>query len=451
MSQTYYVSFEVIPSDDGLVDKRIEEASAHCWIVEDDPVSAASKAVYHIRKSGWKIIAVEHPPTQVSLEHFKESDLGEKFYLEAQEFGIATCFRAYTPAKELCTEEPIRQIPKRELDMNQWLQSQHAIRSRIGCLFYAKTDTCHEIIDAHSIQKNGALSAVAREGLVYSVSTKLSDIRKNKGKLSLVKNHINSMSTFRGLCRHHDNLIFRPIDMALLLPTDEQVFLYAYRTVLRERFAKECAVVNYSEQLKSFSGTQATKTLFEGALEGNAIGLKSLRNHQSAFDSSHQEQNFDDIRYVVLKSEKAPTVVFSGSFYPDWGFNGEYIQNLYDLSKERQMITFSFAPTDTGWCFLFAWHKVSDAVCRHFISSLKTAMRTGKVVEDLLFGMVVKCCENTAFSPDWWENLPTAEKQKLEEAMTSGADPLKLIASDYLQTGIPGIHQWQFDSIQDNL
>lgn len=451
MPTTFFLSFEVVPSDEGLVDSRIVGGQAHCWVVEDDPISALVKATYRVKQSGWAIKAIETEPIPVRLEDFRERDLGEKAFLEAQEHGIAVFTVAHTPAEDLQTAEPIRQKRHKEFDLHDFIRAQHAARSQGRCLFYQTTDKCSEVIDAHSIQKNGALSMIARDGYVYSTSSKFSDIKRSKGRLTLTKTHINAMSVFRGLCHHHDSLIFRPIDLEKLKPTDEQVFLYAYRCILKERFAKECVVETLDQQLKVFGGTSATRDLLEGCKEGNQLGLAGLKSEQANYDVSHRQGRFDDIRYVMFESSQPPTAVFSGQIYPDWGFNGEPIQNLADRTIRRALLTFSFAPTDAGWAFLFAWHAVSDHVCRHFVSTLQAAIRGGQSVEDLLFGLVVKGCENTAYSPDWIERRSAEERRLMEDAMTHGADVLKLVEQDYLMSGQADFHGWRFDSVSDNL
>ena len=451
MPITFYLSFEVIPSDEGLVDKRIVGGQAHCWVVEDDPISALSKATYRVQQSGWTIQSIDTKPIPVRLEDFRERDLGEKSFLEAQEHGIAVFTVAHTPAKDLHSDVPIRQQPHEDLDLHDFIRSQHAVRSQGQCLFYQSTEKCSEIIDAHSIQKNGALSMIARNGYVYSVSQKYTDIKRSRGRLTLTRTHVNSMSVFRGLCHHHDSSLFCPIDLEKLKPTTEQAFLYAYRCILKERFAKVCVVETIDRLLKRFQGTRATRELLEGFLEGNQLGLVRLMNEQAQYDESHRQGRFDDIRYVMFESLCAPTAVFSGQIYPDWGFNGEPIQDLVDRTTRRSLLTFSFAPTGAGWAFLFAWHKASDDVCRYFISTLQSAIRGGQSVEDLLFGLVVKGCENAAYSPDWVERRTTEEKCLMEDAMTHGADVLKIVGQDYLLSGTANFHEWRFDSVSDNL
>src|SRR5574337_1945141 len=55
---------------------------------------------------------------------------------------------------------------------------------------------------------------------------------------------INKVSTFLGFCKYHDNNLFKPIDDQYLIPTDQQVLLYAYRSLSRELFVKENVLNN---------------------------------------------------------------------------------------------------------------------------------------------------------------------------------------------------------------
>ena len=63
---------------------------------------------------------------------------------------------------------------------------------------------------------------------------------------------IRSATTFRGLCKKHDEEIFNPIDDALDVYNKEHQFLLAYRAALREYFVKVGAV----KQIQSFFGSE---------------------------------------------------------------------------------------------------------------------------------------------------------------------------------------------------
>ena len=451
MPETFFICFETSPEPGSVIDSRIEDALAYCWVAESDPGSAMMKANYKVRQSGWKIEKVETPPVQVTRESFDGKDWGLECYEKCQEDGIALFFFGRTNVEELQTDEPTLGPMVSDINLHEWLSDQRHIKNAGGCLFYDSTDECLEVIDAHSIQRSKALSAIAEDGYIYSPSLSFGDIKKAKGKASLARSHINSFSTFRGLCKTHDNLIFQPIDDDLLKPTDQQAFLYAYRSILKQLSAKNFAVESLRNQLSRFTGSSATREFLETSLEGNSWGQRNLEREKACYDQSHREQKFSDIRYVVFNSKARPTVVFSGGLFPDWGFNGEPIQNLADFEKNLSVMTFSFGPTKDGWAFLFAWHKSSDEVGRYFISTLQRSIRDDGNLGNLLFQLVVKGCENTAFSPTWIESLSKDQRTDLAEALTFGSDLLRSPDGNYLTNGFDAPPGWEFSSVEDNL
>lgn len=451
MPQTYFVMFETSPEPGSAIDSRIDGALAHVWVLESDPTSAMIKASYKVRQAGWKIDKVETQPVAVDRDDFKNKDLGLKSFDECQQDGLSLVFVGYTDAEELHTDEPQPVPVVSEINLHEWLSDQKKIKDGGKCLFYDVTESCCEVIDAHSIQRGQALSSIDVDGYVYSPSLSFGDIKKSKGKASFARTHINSFSTFRGLCMFHDNLVFQAIDNAPLKPTDEQAFLYAYRSILKQLSAKNFVVESLRNQLSRFSGSTATREFMENSLKGNGMGQQYLEREKSHFDESHRRGNFSDIRYVFFRSKIAPTVVFSGGFFPDWGFNGEPIQDLGDFTGDRSSMTFSSAPTEDSWGFLFAWHRSSDEVCRYFISTLQQSIREGQNLGNLLFQLVVKGCENTAFSPTWIEALNDDQKSELIEAMTYGSDLLKAPDGSYLTGGLEAPPDWEFTGVEDNL
>lgn len=451
MEQTFFILFETSPEPGSVIDPRIEGALAHCWIVESDARSAMMKASYKVRQSGWRIDKVNTPPVVVTRDDHAGKDWGLKCFDQCQIDRLALAFVGHSKAVDLHSDEP-KSAPKvADINLSEWLLDQKRIKDAGKCLFYDAAEYCNEVIDAHSIQRGQALSSIAVDGYVYHPSLSFGDVKKSKGKVSFARTHINSFSTFRGLCKIHDNLVFRSIDDQPLKPTDQQAFLYAYRSILKELSAKNFAAESLRSQLSRFQGSTATKAFLEISLEGTSWGQHYVQREKSRFDESYRQGTHSDIRYVLFRSASEPTVAFSGGFFPDWGFNGEPIQDLTDLTTDRGAITFSFAPTENGWGFLFAWHKCSDEVCRYFISTLQRSIREGRNLGNLLFQLVVKGCENTAFSPTWIEALSDERKSQLIEAMSFGSDLLKAPDESYLTGGIEAPPGWEFNAVEDNL
>jgi len=49
---------------------------AHCWVLEDSPENALSKAAFHVFNYDWELERIERPPVETSKDHFIGKDLG---------------------------------------------------------------------------------------------------------------------------------------------------------------------------------------------------------------------------------------------------------------------------------------------------------------------------------------------------------------------------------------
>jgi hypothetical protein len=342
---------------------------------------------------------------------------------------------------------PVRLPFQSEINLAEIFALRKRIRGMGGCLYY-QTSECDEMIEAHSIQRSGVLSLIAEDGKVFVPSSSHSDLKKNKGRIVFRCRPIRGVSTFRGFCKRHDNAIFRPIDDEVLVPTSEQAFLYAYRTLGREIAAKRDALQNYETQLENPSLTSATRKLISGMALGTGHGLKNLMRQKEIFDTTHRDRTFDDIRYVAFCAKSKPSIVFSGGLFPETGFYREKIQNL--RGSDLDQLFFSFATMEEGWAFLFTWHKESDLSSEAFLGSLAYSHRASDRIEDLLFGMILSGCENLAIAPQWMTARTPEEIWKLETAISSGASVFTNQEMRDVIDGVKGITDWEFDSVIDS-
>jgi hypothetical protein len=304
------------------------------------------------------------------------------------------------------------------------------------------------MIEAHSIQRSGALSLIAEDGEVFVPSSSHSDLKRNNGRFVFRRRPIRGVSTFRGFCKRHDNAIFQPIDDEVLIPTHEQALLYAYRSLGREIAAKRDALKNYEAQLDKPTLTSATRKLLTGMALGTGHGLKNMMRQKEMFDATLRDKTYDDIRYVAFCSKTKPSLVFSGSLFPEKGFYHEKIQNL--MGCDLDQIFFSFAPLASGWAFLFIWHKSSDESAKAFMGSLAYSQRCEERIEDLLFGMLLGGCENLAIAPNWMKERSPDEIRKLEMTISSGASAFMNQSMRDVIDGVKGIIDWEFDRVIDS-
>ncbi|MFZ2406146.1 MAG: hypothetical protein WAW41_13490, partial [Methylobacter sp.] len=312
------------------------------------------------------------------------------------------------------------------------------------CLHYDSGNKCNSIIDAHSIQRNRSLSSIARNGEVYVVARNIGNLKKNGDNLTYKKARIKSFSTFAGFCQYHDNELFKSIDDFPLTPTEQQIFLYAYRSLCRELFVKENSLALIDSQIKCHNN-KADIGLLNTHKVARTFSFDNLKRHKSEYDKSLKSKSYSDIKYVVFISKQKPCIAFSGLFWPDFDFLGKQLQNLGDYKTKLELITMCSAPMDdNNWGFLFAWHKNSSNICNSFMESLATAIYNNCDIGDLLFRLVISNCENLAISPQWWEKLSEDHKEKISSRVTSMAHPDIEIKHNYLMNGLEGISQWQF-------
>jgi len=446
--KTFYLSFEVAPTPNNEQYQLVKGAIVHCWVVERDHQTAYTQAAFFVSKYDWKIERNDTLPVEVKEENFLERDLGLEQYRKAQEEGISISYVAWSRDGVTASGPSTLKLPY-EFNLAEFLRKQKELRNRGRCLHYDSGEKCNHAINAHSIQKNKSLVKIAQNGKVYTLSPNMSDIKKHRGNPSYEKIGINKVSTFLGFCKKHDNELFEPIDNNPLYPTDEHVFLYSYRSMCRELFVKENAVANLNDHLNSpgyKNGNEILKFL-SAFRDGSQFSLNNLRRHKSIYDTDLRAKEYADIKYVLFVSAEKPFIAFSGLFYPDFDFMGRQLQYLGDHKNSLDLITFCSAPMESGWGFLFAWHKSSSTVCTELMKSLATMAHDGNYLGDLLFRLVISSCENLAISPEWWDQLDQNNKEQILSYARLNANVFTAIKPTYLMEGLEGIAHWEFESV----
>ena len=332
--------------------------------------------------------------------------------------------------------------------INEYLKSLRVFSKGGRCLYFnSHGENCNEIINAHSIQKSGMLKRICNDGHVYGINKHFGNTLKNKGKSSLYKIGIKDISTFRGFCKKHDNELFDVIDNNLFVPNKLQCFLYSFRTLCRELFAKENAIKVLIKAVEREKNMHVANQL-KGALIGNIKGYEILKLHKSKFDRCLVENNFDEIEFCCFNFAEKPRIAFSGISFPDYSFLGNKLQD-YIGNEFLQMFTYCSAPREKGWSYVFTWHKSSTAVAKSFLDSLRTIAAETGGLEDHLFRLIFTC-ENFAINPSWWEVLTSSSTNEILEYLSYINSLQNLIESDYLRTGLEGISDWKVQSVNQS-
>lgn len=443
---TYFLSLNVSPTQDNAQYAVVRGALAHCWIVEDNPEDAFSKASFYVAKYDWSVEDIETYPIETTRQDFAQRDLGLENFDKAQRHGIAVVFLGWARDGKT-TFGPTELEPLHTIDINGFLKTLKYFKNRGRCLHFDSNGRCQEIVHAHSIQRGKALSPISCDGHVYRLTPVIGNPENSMDRLSCERVGVNRVSTFLGFCKRHDSQLFAEIDKHSLIPTDKQVFLYAYRSLCRELFVKENSLNILESQLNKGPIQKAIRDLLSDIRRGTAFGLKNLKKHKLIYDDSLRERRYSDIEYVLFESNQNPSMAFSGLFYPDFDFLGRRLQDLGDYETELELITICSALTESGWGFLFSWHASSSKVCNDFMRSLATMVHDGCGLGDLLFRLVISNCENHAISPQWWENLPSYLKEQIIHRASKMVDVLSNTPRSYLMEGLEGIVNWRFDNV----
>lgn len=311
-----------------------------------------------------------------------------------------------------------------------------------------------KIIKAHTIQRNGGLSRIARNGHVYHFDFNALTLRDNKGlpKVNLIG--IRKASTFTGFCKHHDNSTFEPIEKNPFESNQEHTFLLAYRNICRELYLKRIqkeslGLLRNVDKGRELSEQIRINEMIHPLELGMNTSLNTLNHHKKIYDNALKTQNFQDVNYYVLRFDQTPDILCSGSFYPDFDFEGNRIQNLADMSKISSIISLSIITTDYGGAVVLSWVRKDSVPCNKLINTLNKIPDNNKINAILI--LMLTSIENVYFSPIWWENLNDEDQKKLQIKIMQGAHPFFPRNSDCLLDHGFRIIDWNLLNIESNV
>lgn len=278
------------------------------------------------------------------------------------------------------------------------------------------------IVRAHTVQRNGGLSRIARDGHVY---TFLSGDRIADNQLvtpSLVG--IKKASTFTGFCSWHDNQTFEPIEHFPFQSTPQHTFLLGYRALSHELYKKKAAIdltfpyqLQHLDKGRSLSQQINTQHLLHTLIASYRIGLRDLVHYKTAYDQALLASNFSEANYYVLRLDKTPEFLCASPLAPDFDFAGELLQDPMNISLVLDHLVFSMIATDSGGAVIFSWLGQSKAAVQ-LVKSLDVL--SDKELPHAIVRFAFEYFENIFASPIWWESLDTTAQQHLLKRQASG-------------------------------
>jgi len=154
---------------------------------------------------------------------------------------------------------------------------------------------------------------------------------------------------------------------------------------------------------------------------GQYRGMQDILEQKQRFDSMQASKDYSDIRSFVVTFENVPDVLCSSAIAPECDFGGQRLQDLGDLSKTVELMTFSLIATDNGGAFVFAWHSNDDAACRPLATSL--AKLNDQDLPHAVIRFIFEYCENHYLRPEWWDKLDEKARHAITNRLQLGSSP----------------------------
>jgi len=283
--------------------------------------------------------------------------------------------------------------------------------------FHASVDkaSCHgKIIESHTVSKSGSLKRIAPDSFVFHFKPDINALFKNNVKLVLQTTGIGQASTFPGFCGHHDKELFSPIEDRQFETNHYNCMLLGYRALTKEIYAKEMSKSLNSKQRVMDRGADAItqvaiQQFLSHMLEQTDLALRDLQSIKGNYDQAFVSGDYSSVHYLVVSFEEDPSILFSGSFFPEFDFSGERLQT-FETEDELDSISVNAISLPKGGAVVFQWMGESDVNTRFICSLLR--------LESHLWGTMLvqfafESFENLFISKRWWSSLSDSQKEKL--------------------------------------
>lgn len=290
----------------------------------------------------------------------------------------------------------------------------------------ANPTICNQIIQAHSIQKSGIISEIARNQHIYEFSADLGDmIKHNRIEPKLIG--INKASTFSGFCNFHDTETFKPIETSQIQINNEHIFLIAYRSLCKEIYAKKYQINTLSFIKKGDRGLNELQQLIHQKLvytyeTGVQAGLNDLLKIKNIYDQILLNKNFQRIKYYAIQIDSIPEIVCSGNIFVEMDFQGNILQTnneIENLAKNLDRVSFSILMSNKNGIIVFSCLDTETKSITFFKSIEKLPDND---LPNAIVRFAFEFFENTFMAPDWWDNLQKEDKDKIIKRMNNLSD-----------------------------
>lgn len=310
-------------------------------------------------------------------------------------------------------------------NMNHSIPEMNEIKKQGFCLHpLSSSSSCNGgIIDAHTVQKKGG-------GLISISEKKQSEVstfnpfnnKFGKNPTNIFNPRIASASTIRAFCKKHDCEIFSPIENDNLTLSKENAFLFSFRALSYEYFAKKkiletsSIMRDYIDRGMQFEDQRKTQEFINYNLNMHNYEFRVMELKKNLYDKIFIEKKFDLVRYYAIWFDGTLPITSCGIFSPEYDFSGKKINNF-----NRESISLNIISFQGKSIALFGWLDNIGNASQRYIDSLKLMNDKANAVIYAAF----KEIENVYFKPSFFENLSISEQQEIRSVAYTGTPFMK--------------------------
>jgi hypothetical protein len=291
------------------------------------------------------------------------------------------------------------------------------------CFHHNKSECKDPIKQSHSIQRNGKLSVIESEvkgnnsvytftSVIPSDSSPIHDLKPiGKGEAS----------TFFGFCDYHDTTLFSPIEnFPFDINSDKHCFLHSYRSFAHSYHRKH-------EELKSISAdnvlTRNTpKEDIALQKKGVEIGIRDMAERKKYLDISLDTEQYDNLEYLVYSKEGIYPFAVSSMMSPKVSYYNKPMNNHIDSDVPYSHPLITFLPDEKSTIVIIAAFP-NDTKAVNLLDELGSLNDWKR--EKAITSLIIANCENTFFSPKFWNSLTKKEKRLLLDEFVINTNELK--------------------------
>jgi hypothetical protein len=266
------------------------------------------------------------------------------------------------------------------------------------CL-WPKSDCTQGCINAHSIQNSQILGQLASNNhLVMAVPRPNLDTMP---EIEFKKVGRNKATTFTGLCSEHDRKLFLPIDVNEFdSSNEEQKFLIAYRSVIRELHTKIKVAIDLQTtyhklvEIEKCNPNNLEKPMWEATMA--TVNSYNLYQYKLIYDNIYNSNSFLEVKHDYICIKKNCLLAVSSLFNP---INGR-VQNK---RHEAKFIVINVFPHNKNTIVLLSYLSSHQKELRPYANEIINARAEYQLY--VLSKTILRNCENFVISPEHFDSF----------------------------------------------